>query len=91
MLTIKNKHDLDNVIESGDLTLLFSTFELQQAVIEALTLNVTLLTEAYGNDGAGGYIGVLTDVVSDDNGASEYYDELAKYKLRPDEWEFDDV
>jgi hypothetical protein len=91
VLTIKNKHDLENVIESGELTTLFSTFELKQAVIEALTLNVTLLTEAYDNDGVGGYICVMTDVVSDDNEANEYLAELAKYNLSPVEWEFDDI
>lgn len=91
MRIIKNQSDLQQAYQDGTLDRLFITGDAEQKIKGVLEENVQMLTSAYGNEGAGGYICIIPHSLSTSEGKKAYLEELGKYNLEPDMWEMDDV
>ncbi len=91
MILLKNKEELDTAVKQGKLDPIFLSSENGEDVLASLNDVLEMLRENYGEDGEGGYIAVITKEINDDVGKDEYFYELGKYRLEPDEYEYDDV
>ena len=90
-MIIRNRKELEEAYQTEMFGRLFITPEAEDIIKENLEHNLKMLIDAYGDDGAGGYIRIIPNSISTENGQKEYLAELAKYKLEPDDCEFDDV
>ena len=89
-MIIRNFQELE-AYETEMFGRLLITPEAEGVIKEILECDLQMLIDAYGDDGAGGYIRIIPDSISTEEGQSEYLAELAKYNLEPDDSEFDDV
>lgn len=90
MIKVTNKEDIEKVIKSVSVKDTYTSSEIQ-AIKQTLEFNVEILTETYGDTGSGGYIAIM-----DLDGKSlevykEIENELSKFSLRQDDYEYDDV
>ena len=90
-MIIRNRKELEEAYQTEMFGRLFITPEAEDIIKENLERNLEMLIDAYGDDGAGGYIRIIPNSISTENGQKEYLAELDKYKLEPDDCEFDDV
>lgn len=91
MITVKNRKDLEAVYQSEMIDRLFVSSEAEGVLKESLEKNVDVLVEAYGENGDGGGICIITDSLSTREGQDEYFELLQRYHLEPDMWEFNDI
>ena len=89
-MIIRNRKELEEAYQTEMFGRLLITPEAEGVIKENLERNLEMLIDAYG-DGVGGYIRIIPNSISTENGQKEYLAELAKYKLEPDDCEFDDV
>jgi hypothetical protein len=91
-MLIHNFKELDEAYQTEKVfDRLFITPNAEYTIKENLGINLEMLVDAYGDDGDGGYIKVIPNSISSEDGEEEYFAELAKYGLEPDGYEFDDV
>lgn len=82
---------MEEARKSEEFARLFIMPEAEQIIMDSLRQNIELLVDAYGEDGSGGYISVISHSISTEEGESEYLAELAVFNLQPDMWELDDL
>ena len=80
-MTIRNCKELEEAYQTELFGRLLITPEAEGMIKENLERNLEMLIDAYGEDGIGGYIRIIPDSISTEEGQSEYLAELAKYKL----------
>ena len=90
-MIIRNRKELEEAYQTEMLGRLFITPEAEDIIKENLERNLEMLIDAYGDDGAGGYIRIIPNSISTEDGQSEYLAELAKYKLEQEDCEFNDI
>ena len=90
-MIISNRKELEEACQTEMFGRLFITPEAEGIIKENLESNLEMLIDSYGDDGAAGYIRIIPNSISTEEGQSEYLAELAKYMLEPDDSEFDDV
>lgn len=88
---IKNNSDLQKAYQDKVLDSFFITADVESIIKKSLEDKVKLLVDAYGENGEGGYIKIIRQNISTQEGMKEYMDVLSKYNLIPDMWELDDV
>ena len=88
---IKNNSDLQKAYQDKVLDSFFITADVESIIKKSLEDKVKLLVDAYGENGEGGYIKIIRQNISTQEGMKEYKDVLSKYNLIPDMWELDDV
>lgn len=88
---IKNNSDLQKAYQDKVLDSFFITADAESIIKKSLEDKVKLLVDAYGENGEGGYIKIIRQNISTQEGMKEYMDVLSKYNLIPDMWELDDV
>ena len=89
-MIIRNYKELEEAYQTDVFDRFFITPEAESIIKENLQRNLELLVDAYGEDGAGGYIKIIPNSISTEDGQIEYLAEIAKYDLEPDDFEFDD-
>lgn len=90
-MKIKNNGDLQKAYQHRVLDSFFITADAESIIKKSLEDNVKLLVDAYGENGEGGYIKIIRQNISTQEGMKEYMDVLSEYNLIPDMWELDDV
>ena len=90
-MIIRNRKELEEAYQTEMFGRLFITPEAESIIKENLERNLEMLIDAYGDDGAGGYIKIIANSISTEEGQNEYLAELDKFKLEPDDCEFDDI
>lgn len=90
-MIIRNRKELEEAYQTEMFGRLFITPEAESIIKENLERNLEMLIDVYGDDGAGGYIRIIPNSISTEDGQSEYLAELAKYKLEQEDCEFNDI
>ena len=89
-MIIRNYRELEETYQTDVFDRFFITPEAEGIIKENLQRNLELLVDSYGDEGAGGYIRIIPNSISTEEGRNEYLAELAKWNLQPDDYEFDD-
>ena len=90
-MIIRNRKELEIAYQTEMFDRLFIMPEAEEIIKENLERNIEMLMDAYGDEGAGGYIKIIANSISTEEGKNEYLAELDKYKLETDDCEFDDI
>ena len=97
-MIIRNRKELEEAYQTDVFDRFFITPEARRIIKENLHRNLELLVDSYGDEGAGGYIKIIPNSISTEEGQNEYLAELAKWNLQPDsislepfEQKFDDI
>ena len=90
-MIIRNRKELEEAYQTEMFGRLFITPEAESIIKDNIESNLEMLIDAYGDDGAGGYIRIIPNSISTEDGQSEYLAELAKYKLEQEDCEFNDI
>lgn len=90
-MRIRNHKELIEAFQTSEFERLFVTLDAESVIRESLEDSIEMLVGTYGENGAGGYIRIITESISTREGEEEYFSELSRYALKADESEFDDI
>jgi len=90
-MLVRNHRELFEAYRTEEFGRFLITPDAGRIIKASLEHNMKLLVDAYGEDGSGGYIRIISSSIDTEEGANEYLEELAKHNLEPEMCEFDEV